>query len=125
MDIWDVLWSALSVFVLVAYLIVLFNVVADVFRDKEMSGWVKAVWLLFLVFVPGLTALVYVVVRGQGMNQRAEAAAVQARNATEQYIRTVATSSPAEQIAAAKKLHDEGTISAEEFDVLKQKALAA
>lgn len=125
MSIWDVLWTTLSVFVLLAYLIVLFNVVADVFRDKEMSGWGKAAWLLFLVFVPALTALIYVIVRGKGMNERAEAAAAQARNATEQYIRTVATTSPAEQIAAAKKLLDEGAISAAEFETLKQKALAA
>ncbi|MFH7323606.1 SHOCT domain-containing protein [Aeromicrobium sp. HA] len=128
-DVWDFVLVMLWAFFFVAYLIVLFNVIADLFRDHELSGWLKAVWLLFLIFVPALTALVYVIFRGRGMTERSIAAAERSRRATESYIREVAATpagaaGPADQIAIAKALLDEGTISAEEFEVLKAKALA-
>lgn len=127
--VWDFLLLMLWAFFFVAYLLVLFHVLADLFRDRGLSGWLKAVWLLFLIFVPALTALIYVVFRGRGMTDRSIAAAERSREATESYIREVATArasgqTPAEQIAAAKALLDAGTISAEEFAVLKAKALA-
>lgn len=125
--IWDFVLLMLWAFFFVAYLIVLINVIGDLFRDHDLSGWLKAVWLIFLIFVPALTALVYVIFRGRGMTERSAAAADRSRRATESYIRGVAApaaTSPADQIATAKALLDDGTISAQEFDALKAKALA-
>jgi len=101
----------------------LFSIVADLFRDRELSGWWKAVWLIFLVFVPFLTALVYLIARGQSMAERSYRSAVQNRAAADDYIRTVAQPSPSEEIAKAKTLMDSGTITAEEFEHIKRHAL--
>lgn len=124
MSFWEVFWLIVSAFVFVAYLMVLFNVVVDLFRDTELSGWWKAVWVAFLLFVPALTALVYLIARGNGMAQRSELAVRRAKADTDAYIRAVATTSPADQIATAKGLLDSGTITQAEFDALKARALA-
>lgn len=107
-----------------AYLIVLFNIIIDLFRDRELSGWWKAVWVFFLIFFPALTALVYLIARGGGMASRQAAQLQDAQAQTDAYIRSVAAKSPADQIADAKALLDAGAISAEEFEALKAKALA-
>lgn len=120
---WDFVWLIISTFVFVAYLLILFQIVADLFRDPEVSGVAKAIWLICLIFVPMLTALVYVIVRGPGMARRQLAAIERTRTETDAYIRQVAGKSPAEQIADAKSLLDAGTISPEEFAQLKAKAL--
>lgn len=121
---WDFLWLTISVFFFMAYLMVLFNVIADLFSDHETSGFVKAVWVFFLIFVPALTALIYLIARGPGMaeRQRAKMNALRAQN--DAYIRDVAGQSPADQIASAKSLLDSGAITQAEFDQLKSKALA-
>ncbi|MFI6426819.1 SHOCT domain-containing protein [Promicromonospora sp. NPDC050880] len=124
MDFWDFFWLMVYSFFFVAYLMVLFQVVADLFRDKELSGWWKAVWIIFLIFLPVLTALVYLIARGRGMAQRQAAVVTQARQDTESYIRDVAAVAPADQIASAKNLLDSGTITPAEFERLKAKALA-
>jgi hypothetical protein len=123
MDFWDFFWLMVYSFFFVAYLMVLFQVVADLFRDKQLSGWWKALWILFLIFLPVLTALVYLIARGRGMAQRQGEAVTEARRDTESYIRDVATASPADQIASAKALLDAGTIAPAEFERLKAKAL--
>lgn len=124
MDFWDVFWLMLWSFLFLSYLIVLFNVIADLFRDHETSGLAKAIWVLLLLLFPAITALVYLIVRGPGMAQRSQHAARQAQEATDSYIRSVATTSPAEQIATARQLLDAGTITEAEFQALKAKALA-
>jgi hypothetical protein len=122
---WDFLWHFLIIFAWIAYLLVLFQILVDLFwRDHKTSGWVKAVWVVFLILVPWLTALVYLIARGQGMSERARVAALQAKQETDQYIREAAGRSPAEEIAHAKQLLDSGTISQPEFDSLKAKALS-
>lgn len=120
---WDVMWLMLSTFVFVAYLIILFQIVADLFRDSDLGGGSKALWIIGLIFLPMLTALVYVIARGRGMAARQQAAAQRAKADTEAYIKHVAGKSPAEQIADAKALLDAGTINADEFAKLKAKAL--
>jgi type VI protein secretion system component VasK len=120
---WDVIWFIIVSFAFIAYLMLLFWIIADLFRNKEQSGWVKAIWIIFLIFIPLLTALVYLIVHGQGMTERSAADAVAAREAQDSYIREVAGKSPAEQIADAKELRDAGTITEEEFQALKAKAL--
>jgi hypothetical protein len=120
---WDFIWLILSTFVFVAYLLILFQIVADLFRDTELGGGSKALWLIGLIFVPMFTALVYVIARGNGMAIRQRAAIERSKSEAESYIRQVAGKSPAEQIADAKALLDAGTINQEEFAQLKAKAL--
>ncbi len=119
----DLIWWFISAFVFIAYLFVLFSIIMDVFRDHKLNGWFKALWMIFLVFVPFLTAIVYLIARGRGMSRRSAEAAQEIQQAQEQYIQSVAGSSPADEIAKAKALHDAGTISQSEFEALKAKAL--
>ena len=121
---WDILWLIASTFFFVAYLIVLFQIIIDLFRDAELGGGSKVVWLLGLIFLPVLTALLYILARGGGMAERQRVAMQRAKSDTDAYIREVAGKSPAEQIADAKVLLDAGTINPEEFARLKAKALA-
>lgn len=120
----DLIWWFLWVFVFFTYIIALFSIVADLFRDHKLSGWFKAVWIFFLILVPVLTALVYLIARGSGMSRRTAEAAQSLRSAQDDYIKTVAGSSPSEEIAKAKSLLDAGTISAAEYDKIKAKVLA-
>jgi hypothetical protein len=121
---WDAVVLMASTFFFIAYLIVLFQVIVDLFRDSEMGGGSKVLWIIGLIFLPLLTALIYVVARGKGMSERQRAAVRSAKSDTEAYIRDVAGKSPADQIADAKKLLDAGIINADEFARLKTKALA-
>jgi hypothetical protein len=121
---WEFLWLIISTFFLLAYLMVLFQIIIDLFRDHAMGGIAKAIWVIALIFLPMLTALVYLIVRGGGMAERQNAQMRQARSEADAYIRNVAGQSPATQIAEAKALLDAGTISAAEFSSLKAKALA-
>lgn len=125
MSFWDFFWLLLWGFIFISYLMVLFQVVVDIFRDRELHGVVRVVWLVALFFAPPLTALVYLIVRGRGMSRRQRSAAEASQGATEDYIRSVAAQSdPAGQIERAKGLLDRGAISAAEFEQLKAKALA-
>ena len=121
---WDIIVWFIWIFVCVAYLMALFSVLTDLFRDHTTNGWVKAIWVLFLVFLPFLTVLVYLIARGRGMNERAQQAAASQQKAAESYIRDVAGNSPTDQIEKAHQLLNAGAISQEEFDKLKSNALA-
>ncbi len=121
---WDIIYLIASSFLFVAYLIVLFQIVIDLFRDADLGGGSKVLWLVGLFFVPFLTALAYVPFRGRGMAERQRASMLRAKSDTDAYIRHVAGKSPAEQIADAKALLDAGTINQEEFAKLKAKALS-
>lgn len=124
-SVWDIVWWFFSVFVFIAYLMALFTILTDLFRDRKLSGIAKAVWLIFLVFLPFLTALVYLIVRGKGMGERAQERAASHQAAADEYIRNVAGSggSAVDEIARAKQLLDAGAITAEEFASLKAAAL--
>lgn len=125
MDLWSFIAWFFWVFVFVAYLMVLFSILGDLFRDHTLSGWWKAVWIIFLIFVPFLTALIYLIARGQGMTKRGIEQAQELRAQQDAYIRaTAGGSSAADDIAKAKSLLDSGAISQAEFDSLKAKALA-
>jgi len=121
---WDMVLLMISTFFFVAYLIVMFHIVVDLFRDQELGGGSKVLWAIGLIFLPVLTALVYIVARGRGMAARQQASLERARSGTEAYIKQVAGRTPAAEIAEAKALLDAGTISQAEFDRLKAKALA-
>lgn len=124
LTLWDILVTTFSFFFFIAYLFILFQVVSDLFRDHEASGIYKAAWIIFLLFIPLLTSLVYLIVRGKGMAERHRAQVQKSVSATNEYIREVAGKSPAEQISDAKKLLDDGVITEDEYQKLKAKALA-
>jgi len=123
-NIWNVIWLFFWVFAFLAYLMALFNVIGDLFRDGKLNGWWKALWIIFLVFLPFLTVLVYLIARGRGMEERKAGQVRQAQAAANQYIRDVAAASLTDDIAKAKALLDAGVINADEFAKLKAKALA-
>ena len=121
---WDLIQLLLSTFVLIVYLLILFQIIGDLFRDSELGGGSKVLWIIGLVVIPGLAAILYIVIRGRGMAERQRASLQRAKSDTDAYIREVAGKSPAEHIAEAKSLLDAGTITPEEFARLKAKALA-
>jgi predicted ferric reductase len=119
-------WLVVEIFFFVAYLVILFHIFGDLFRDKSIGGFAKAMWVLFLIILPWLGALIYLIARGNGMAERAQAAYAQQRAATDQYIRdTVSSSSPADEISKAQQLLSTGAITPEEFANIKAKALAS
>lgn len=128
MSFWDVVWIIVISYCFVAYLMLLFHVFGDLYRDPDTGGFATAMWTLFLIFLPFLGILVYLLARGKGMAHRTVAQAAQAREAQEAYIRDVAAgtspATPAEQVTQARTLLDSGAISADEFAALKTKALA-
>ena len=120
----EFLWSLVIIFFMIVFFVILFQVLIDLFRSPDLSGWAKAGWTLFIIILPFLGLLIYLIVRGQGMSERAQQDAAENQQAFDDYVRTTAGSGDsAAQIANAKKLLDEGTISQEEFDRLKAKAL--
>lgn len=124
MSFWEALWLVVVSFAFIAYLLLLFHIIGDLFRDRETSGWVKAIWVVFLILLPLLTSLVYLIVRGRGMTQRSIAEARHVQAAEQEYIQRTAGTNPAAQIAEAKRLLAEGTITEGEFERLKAKAMA-
>ena len=115
-------------FIFFAWIMCVFYVFADIFRSQDMGGAAKTVWCLFVIFVPFLGVLVYLIARGGGMTERALAQQQEIRRQQDEYVRSVVTTSgggsSADQIASAKQLLDAGTITQAEFDQLKAKALA-
>jgi hypothetical protein len=121
---WDLIWWFLMVFIFFAYIMALFSVISDLFRDRKLNGWWKALWIIFLIFVPFLTLLVYLIARGPGMAERNQRDAAAAQKAADSYIQQVAGTSPSDEIAKAKALLDAGTITQAEYDGIKAKALS-
>jgi hypothetical protein len=129
MDFWSFFWLLVWSFLFVAYLMVLFHIFGDLFRDRELGGFAKVIWVVVLFVFPFLAALVYLMVRGKGMAERQMESTRQQMAAQEDYIRSVtgasgSTSSPAEQLSQAKALLDSGAITQDEFAAIKSKALA-
>jgi hypothetical protein len=127
----DFFWSILWFYFLLIWLMILFHILSDLFRDHSLSGVAKTLWVLFLVFLPFLGAIVYMITRGKGIAERDAAHQQQAQQQAQQQfdgsVRNAAAPSeatPADQIARAKELLDAGTIDQSEFDRLKAKALA-
>src|SRR4051812_20183437 len=105
MSFWEIVWYIVIVFAFMAYLMVLFQIIGDLFRDREMSAVVKAVWVIALIVVPFLAAFIYIVARGRGMTERHMAEMATMQKQTDAYIRDVASSAtPTEQIAKAQQM---------------------
>ena len=126
MSFWDVVGSIFWFVILFTWILILINIFGDIFRDHEMSGWGKALWTVFLIVLPWLGALVYLIARGGSMNERARAQAERQEKAFGQYVRETAgagTPSTADELGKLADLRDRGTISAEEFEHAKAKVL--
>ena len=119
-----VLWSMLVFFVWVAWFMLLFKIVGDIFRRRDIGGGMKAVWIIFVILLPYLGVFIYLIAEGHHMAERNAEQMSAARAQQDDYIKSVAGSSPADQIAQAKSLLDSGAITQAEFDGLKAKALS-
>ena len=118
----DALLTTLAIFFFVVWIWILITILMDLFRDHEVSGWAKAAWVFFLVFFPFITALVYLVVRGPGMRQRAIAEQVEAKKQFDQYVQqTASASSPVDELKKLDEMKQSGSISDEDYDKLKAK----
>jgi hypothetical protein len=119
------LWTMVVFFAWVVFIWLLFVVFSDLFRRHDISGWGKAAWTIFVIILPYLGIFVYLIVEGRHMGERSQQQAQQMQTQMDSYVRSVASSgNPADQIAKAKELLDNGTITQEEFDKLKASALA-
>ncbi len=119
----EFLWSLLIIYFMIIFFVILFQVIIDVFQSPDLTGWGKAGWTILIFVVPLIGLLAYVIARGDNMHRRRAQAASDSQQAFDDYVRDVAGGTAAE-IAEAKKLLDAGAISDDEFQAIKQKALA-
>jgi hypothetical protein len=120
----ELLLVALEIFFFVVWIWILITILSDLFRDHELSGWGKAAWVLFLVFIPFLTALIYLVARGEGMRDRTIKAQADAKEHFDEYVRMQAhVAYPADELHKLAELKDRGDLSQEEFERAKAKLL--
>jgi ABC-type multidrug transport system fused ATPase/permease subunit len=119
----QVLLAVVEVFLFAAWLMILFVIIGDLFRDHQLSGWGKAAWTVFLIFVPFLAALIYLIARGDGMRERAAQQQRETQERMDQYIRETAGGggSAADELTKLARLHDEKKLSDEEFERAKAK----
>ena len=121
----DVFWTMILFFLWVAWLVVLFRIIGDIFRRHDTSGWVKALWVIFVIVLPFLGVLVYLIVNGDEMGRRDLEQTRAARTEFDEYVKSVADSGgPAAEIERAKQLLDSGTITQAEFEAIKARAIA-
>ena len=120
----ELLLLVAEIFIFVVWIWILFTIITDLFRDHEMSGWAKGLWILFLVFIPYLTGLVYLIARGSGMRDRAIKAQTDAKAHFDEYVREQAHASPADELHKLNELREKGALSQEEFDQAKAKLLS-
>jgi len=120
----DVMWTILVIFLWIAWFMLLFHVIADVFRRRDASGAKKTIWLIFMILVPFLGVFVYLIANGDDMARRNIESAERSRAEMDDYIRSTAGGGAAAEIERAKGLLDSGAISQTEFDAIKAKALA-
>lgn len=121
----ELLLVVVEVFLFVIWIWILIAIISDLFRDQELSGWGKGIWILFLVFIPFLSALVYLIARGNGMRDRTIKAQAEAKQHFDQYVREQAgAASPADELHKLADLREKGALSDAEFEQAKAKLLA-
>ena len=120
----ELLLLTLEIFFFVIWIWILITILTDLFRDHELSGWAKAAWVLFLVFIPFLTALIYLIARGAGMRDRTIKAQADAKKHFDEYVQHQAHTAPADELHKLNDLKEKGALSQEEFDKAKAKLLA-
>ena len=119
----DVFWSMIIYFFWVVWIWIVVTVLIDIFRRSDIGGWAKAAWVIFVVILPWLGVLIYLIVQHDGMRERSVSQAQAQRQQLDDYVRTTAGGGAAGEIAQAKELLDAGAITQEEFAALKAKAL--
>ena len=120
----DVLWSMIIFFFWVIWIWIVITVLVDIFRRHDISGWAKAAWVIFVVILPWLGVLIYLIAQHDGMRERSIKQAQGQQQAFDDYVRETAGGGAAADIAKAKELLDTGAITQAEFEALKAKALA-
>jgi hypothetical protein len=125
-SLWDLMVSMFWFMLLVAWIWLLISILGDIFRDRELGGGAKALWVLFLVFLPWLGALLYLIFRGNSMNERTHKAMVEAEQRQREYIQSAAgtSASVADQIKDLSALKESGHLSDAEYEQAKAKILA-
>jgi len=114
----------LEVFLFAAWIVILFTILTDLFRDHELSGWAKAGWVIFLIFVPFLAALIYLIARGDGMRERSIRHEQEIRGQVNEYIRETAQgSTAADELTKLAKLHDAGKLTDAQYEDAKAKVI--
>jgi ABC-type multidrug transport system fused ATPase/permease subunit len=119
----EALLTVIWIFLFVAWIMVLFTIIGDLFRDHELSGGAKALWILFLIFVPFLAALIYLISRGPGMRDRSVKEQAEVRKHFDQYVRETAGTTPVDELHKLNDLKEKGAISGEEFERMKAKLI--
>jgi hypothetical protein len=120
----DALAVVFEIFIFVIWIWIYITIFSDLFRDHELSGWEKAAWILFIIVIPFLGALIYLIARHSGMRERTLKAQAEAKHHMDTYIQQQAYSSPADELHKLSDLKDKGAISTEEFEKAKAKLLA-
>ena len=120
----DVMWTMFVFFAWILFFWLLFGVFGDLFGRHDISGWAKAGWTVFVIILPFLGIFIYLISQGKGMGERAQQRAQAQQAQVDNYVRSVATSGPTEEIAKGKELFDSGAITQAEYDQLKARALA-
>jgi hypothetical protein len=121
----DVLWSMIIFFTWVIWIWMMIIILTDVFRRRDIGGWAKALWVIFLIILPFLGVLVYLIANHNGMAERSQKEAQGQKEQFDEYVRSVSGGGAAAEIEKAKGLLDSGAITQAEFDAIKTKALAA
>jgi hypothetical protein len=121
---WEAIWLIFVTFLFITVLMMLFSVIVDLFRDDSLSGWAKAGWVVFLIILPLIGLLIYVIARGKGMADRSAKEQADAKQSFDAYVRDVAGGGAASELEKANALHAAGKLSDEEFAQLKAKILA-
>ena len=122
-----IFWTMMMFFIWIAWFGALFSVIGDIFRSDDMSGWAKAAWVVFVIVLPFLGVLIYVIVRGNSMQERQMARNASQAQAQQEYIQSVAgsgSSSTADQMSKLAELHKDGTLTDSEYQSQKDKLLA-
>ena len=125
MQFFDFIWSIFVIFLLVAWIWVIIGVISDVFRSSDLGGLAKGLWVLFIIVIPWLGVLAYLIIRGKGMQERGAQAMLEAKEAQRDYIQSIAgtSTSIAEELSKLAELKDNGVITETEFLAQKTKLL--
>jgi hypothetical protein len=121
----DLLLLVFEMFLFIVWVWILFTIITDLFRSHDMSGWAKGLWIILLVFIPYITALVYLIFNGSDMRERQLRAQAEAKHQADDYIRAAAKTSPADELHKLHDLLEKGALTQAEYDGAKGKLLAS
>ncbi len=119
----EALLTTLAIFFFVIWVWIVITILMDIFRDHEMSGWAKAIWCLFLIFIPVLTSLVYLIARGSGMRERAIKEQTEAKKQFDEYVRETAGTTPVDELHKLDQLRQSGGLTQDEYEKMKAELL--